>query len=99
MAEEDEVDYMSDTFVTVPQENDIRPGLVFNHSLKRKHELEKQQIESKKINFQKPIKQLEEENRLKGLSNALPENNKGFAMLQKMGYKPGMSLGKKGNRV
>ncbi|XP_076341695.1 G patch domain-containing protein 11-like isoform X2 [Tachypleus tridentatus] len=79
--------------------NDIRPGLVSNHSLKRKHEIEKQQIESKKRNFQKPVRQLEEENRLQGLSNALPENNKGFAMLQKMGYKPGMSLGKKDSGI
>ena len=35
-------------------------------------------------------------NREKGLQTSLTSNNKGFAMLQKMGYKPGMGIGKQG---
>lgn len=36
------------------------------------------------------------EHREQGLSSALDSSNKGFAMLQKMGFKQGMGLGKEG---
>ncbi len=39
----------------------------------------------------------EEEERNRGLETKLDESNKGFAMLQKMGYKAGDSLGKSGS--
>ena len=41
-------------------------------------------------------KKLEVMNREKGLETSLSSDNKGFAMLQKMGYKPGMGIGKQG---
>ncbi len=44
----------------------------------------------------KPVKVLEAEKRDAGLSKTISSDNKGFAMLQKMGFKPGMTLGKKG---
>lgn len=37
---------------------------------------------------------LEEERRNEGLSNAISSQNKGFAMLAKMGYKEGEAIGK-----
>lgn len=42
----------------------------------------------------KPIKVLEEERRHEGLSSAISSQNKGFAMLAKMGYKEGEAIGK-----
>ncbi|XP_035216880.1 G patch domain-containing protein 11-like [Stegodyphus dumicola] len=87
----DEDDYMSSAFLDVKE--DIRPGLIFSKSVKRKHEIEKKKVESNKYFRTKSIKQLEEEHRNAGLESALNSENKGFAMLQKMGYKPGMKLG------
>merc|ERR1719229_402870 len=40
---------------------------------------------------------MEAELRQKGLSTELDDSNKGFAMLQKMGYKKGENLGKNGS--
>lgn len=40
------------------------------------------------------LKTIENENRQIGLSTSIDSSNKGFAMLQKMGYKAGQSLGK-----
>jgi len=87
----DEEDYMSSAFLTVSE--DIRPGLVFSRQVKRKHEIEKKRVESNKIHKTKSRKELEEESRNAGLNIAISSDNKGFAMLQKMGYKPGMKLG------
>lgn len=42
----------------------------------------------------KPLKHLEAERRDEGLSAAIPSNNKGFAMLAKMGYKQGDAIGR-----
>lgn len=42
-----------------------------------------------------PKRELEKETRNKGLETALGSDNKGFALLMKMGYKQGEGLGKK----
>jgi len=44
----------------------------------------------------KPHRQLETEQRDAGLKSALTVENKGFKLLEKMGYKPGTGIGKKG---
>ncbi|XP_054712791.1 G patch domain-containing protein 11-like isoform X2 [Uloborus diversus] len=88
---DDDDDYMSSAFLNVTE--DIRPGLTFTKSAKRKHEIEKKRVESNKLHRTKSRKQIEEENRNIGLDSALNSDNKGFALLQKMGYKPGMKLG------
>lgn len=87
----DEEDYMSSAFLNVTE--DVRPGLVYSRQVKRKHEAEKKRSESNKLHKTKSRKELEEESRNAGLQNAISSNNKGFALLQKMGYKPGMKLG------
>lgn len=71
----------------------MRPGLLLNKSQKRKHELDKKQQEdrSKKP---KSYHEQEKETREKGLSTAISSENKGFKMLEKMGYKAGSGLGK-----
>lgn len=42
----------------------------------------------------KPSRILEQERRDEGLSSAISTQNKGFAMLAKMGYKEGQAIGK-----
>lgn len=57
---------------------------------------EEKQQEANLKNRQKSLKEEEEERRDIGLKNALGSENKGFALLQKMGYKSGQALGKSG---
>ena len=93
MADEDEEDYMSDAFLLGLEEN--RPGLAFGNAAREyKKEAKRKQKEAK--NKVKPLKQQESERREKALSNAIDSSNKGFALLQKMGYKEGKGLGKLG---
>ena len=66
-----------------------------SHATKREHEAlkKKQELalqEAKDKRSSKVAKQsLEEETRKQGLGKGLDQSNKGFAMLQKMGYKQG----------
>lgn len=93
MADSDD-DYMSEKFLMdCSSQEDIRPGLIFNKGVKRTHELlkKKEDIRSKK---QKPLKVIEKETREEGLSTAIGIENKGFKLLEKMGFKQGESLGK-----
>ena len=75
---------------------DTRPGLVPRHVARQyKNEVKQKQLnENNKI---KPKKVLENEKREEGLNKTIGADNKGFAMLQKMGFKPGMTLGRKGD--
>ncbi|KAH0509814.1 G patch domain-containing protein 11 [Microtus ochrogaster] len=57
---------------------------------------EEKQQEANLKNRQKSVKEEERERRDIGLKNALGCENKGFALLQKMGYKSGQALGKSG---
>ncbi|KAJ3665410.1 hypothetical protein Zmor_000906 [Zophobas morio] len=87
-----EDDYMSDKLLQTCQE-DVRPGLVFNRTTKRKHELEKKK---KELQAKKPknSREREEELRQNALNTAISDDNKGFKLLTKMGFKPGEGLGK-----
>lgn len=91
MSEED--DYMSDAILN--QCPDTRPGLVPKH-IARKNKVEKKEREGNQKNKQKPKAVLEKEKRDEGLGAAISSENKGFSLLAKMGYKPGMAIGKKG---
>lgn len=92
MADEEE-DYMSDAFLLGLE--DTRPGLAFGATAREyKKEANRKQKETE--NRVKPLKQRESERREKALSNAIDSSNKGFALLQKMGYKEGKGLGKLG---
>ena len=83
-------DYMSDDFVT--DLGDLRPGLLNRKDI-RKAKVEKHYVNLPKS---KKAKVIEEEAREKGLSEPISAENKGFAILQKMGYKEGTSLGRSG---
>lgn len=57
---------------------------------------EEKQQQANLRNRQKSVKEQEQERRDIGLKSALGCENKGFALLQKMGYKSGQALGKSG---
>ncbi|XP_066863905.1 G patch domain-containing protein 11 isoform X3 [Kogia breviceps] len=95
MAEEE--DYMSDSFINVQE--DIRPGLPMLRQIREARRKEEKQQEANLKNKQKSLKEEEQERRDIGLKNALGCENKGFALLQKMGYKSGQALGKSGDGI
>lgn len=77
---------------------DVRPGLLHNRHQQRSHEIykKKQEHDAHAREKQKPVRVVEAERREEGLQEALGSDNKGFALLQKMGYKPGTAIGKSG---
>lgn len=88
---------MSDAFLSSLQ--DIRPGIPMPKKVKESYQREEKQKESNLKNRQKSIKEVEKERRDVVLQEALGTDNKGFALLQKMGYKKGQALGKKGDGI
>lgn len=54
----------------------------------------KKKEEHELLNKTPSVKELEEQRRREGLEKAIDSNNKGFSLLQKMGYKPGSGIGK-----
>ncbi|KAM4867406.1 G patch domain-containing protein 11 isoform 1-T8 [Thomomys bottae] len=94
---EEEEDYMSDSFINVQE--DIRPGLPMLRQIREARRKEEKQQEANLKNKQKSLKEEEQERRDLGLKNALGSENKGFALLQKMGYKSGQALGKSGDGI
>ena len=96
MADDDEEDYMSDKFLLGL--DDTRTGLpVLNRVAKQFKKEEKHKLTCER-NKTKPMRVREAEYREKGMANALDSTNKGFALLQKMGYKKGTGLGKQGKQ-
>lgn len=92
--DDDDDDYMSDRFLLGIAEK--APGLVPD-KIAKTYKKEMKHQERNERNKVKPLRVRESEHREKGLSNALDSDNKGFAMLQKMGFKHGMGLGKDGS--
>lgn len=70
--------------------------MVDSHKLARRIKLEeeKKKLDDEQKTKQKPVKQLEAERREEGLNVAISSENKGFAMLAKMGYKQGDAIGR-----
>lgn len=81
-------------FIIIRTNKDIRPGLLLTHEQQRLHGQMKNKIKCEQLNKTVGIKALEEQRRQEGLEKAIDSNNKGFALLQKMGYKPGSGIGK-----
>ncbi|XP_041866504.1 G patch domain-containing protein 11 [Melanotaenia boesemani] len=93
MSEEEE-DYMSDAFLSKIQ--DVKPGVSMVRRVKEAMKKEEQQKEKNIKNRQKTYKEQEKESREVALQSSISNENKGFALLQKMGYKAGQGLGKEG---
>lgn len=94
MAESEEDDYMSDAFLKPAQ--DVRPGITMVRRVKEVLRKEERHKEVNIQNRQKSLKQVEQESREAALQSSISSQNKGFAMLQKMGYSAGQGLGKDG---
>lgn len=88
---------MSDSFINV--QDDIKPGVPMPRQIREARRKEEKLQEANLKNRQKSLKEEERERRDMGLKNALGCKNKGFALLQKMGYKSGQALGKSGDGV
>ncbi|XP_039994840.1 G patch domain-containing protein 11 [Xiphias gladius] len=93
MSDEEE-DYMSDAFLSKIQ--DVKPGVNMVRRVKEAIKRETQQNEKNIKNRQKTYKEQEKESREAALQSSISNENKGFALLQKMGYKAGQGLGKEG---
>ncbi|GFR97938.1 G patch domain-containing protein 11-like [Elysia marginata] len=82
----------------VPTTSDTRPGLAPKH-IQQRVDKERQQKEADKKSRTVPRHKLEATQREAGLNASIAPSTKGFALLQKMGYKPGMGIGKEGTGI
>ena len=99
MSDDDDCDYMSEDFLEKCLPKDVIPGLKRTQHEKREHEMLKRkqarfEEEQKRKKLRRSIKEIEVEVRDEGMAKPLESSNKGFAMMARMGYKPGTSLGK-----
>lgn len=78
--------------------DDVKPGVSMVRRVKEALKKETKQKETNVRNRQKTFKEQEKESREAALQNTISNENKGFALLQKMGYKAGQGLGKKGKK-
>lgn len=100
-SESDELeDYMRDDFLErLVQEADTTHQRRTGETYSQKRQRQLREIEAKNqrnIEEQRkrlPLPLLEKERRSEGLKTAISDDNKGFKMLQKMGYQPGLPLG------
>ncbi|XP_026823187.1 G patch domain-containing protein 11 [Rhopalosiphum maidis] len=95
----EEDDYMSDAFLNTETVKDVRPGLLLTHEQQRLHNQIKKRKECQLTNKATGAKALEEQQRQEGLEKAIDSTNKGFSLLQKMGYKPGLGIGKNNSGI
>uniref|UniRef100_A0A914VKL4 G patch domain-containing protein 11 n=1 Tax=Plectus sambesii TaxID=2011161 RepID=A0A914VKL4_9BILA len=95
--EEEEEDYMSDTFMT--KLDDVRPGVASGLRSQQREIRLNLEREAAEERTKKAVKlsrgELEKERREEALKIPIAQDTKGFELMAKMGYKPGMSLGKK----
>lgn len=76
--------------------SDVRPGVPMVKRVRDAMKKEATIKEKNQQNRQKTYKEQERESRDTVLQTSISNENKGFALLQKMGYKAGQGLGKKG---
>lgn len=82
--------------VHLPGRPDVKPGIPMVKRVKEALRKEVLHKEKNVKNRQKTIKELEQESRETAQHSTISNENKGFALLQKMGYKAGQGLGKQG---
>uniref|UniRef100_A0AC35G2K3 G patch domain-containing protein 11 n=1 Tax=Panagrolaimus sp. PS1159 TaxID=55785 RepID=A0AC35G2K3_9BILA len=93
MSESEEEDYMSEAVLNGIQ--DVRPGVSKNRQHRRELDLySRAEASHERMKAQPTRAELEKRKRDEALAKPIGEESKGFALLAKMGYKPGMTLGK-----
>eukprot|EP00164_Ancoracysta_twista_P010214 GFYU01015349.1.p1 GENE.GFYU01015349.1~~GFYU01015349.1.p1 ORF type:complete len:302 (-),score=47.91 GFYU01015349.1:622-1527(-) len=93
MCDEEEDDYMSMSFLADAQEQERKAKSSVSGSLKRQRQQMKQHLQ-RVSEKPKKLKTRMVEQTVQGLHTEIAEDNKGFAMLAKMGFRKGDSLGK-----
>uniref|UniRef100_A0A1B0C411 G patch domain-containing protein 11 n=1 Tax=Glossina palpalis gambiensis TaxID=67801 RepID=A0A1B0C411_9MUSC len=91
----DEEDYMSDKFLNGGE--DVRPSLIYNRAKKRElavAEKQEEVVKKQKRSKKERLGFMDNETLQDALKKPLSNDNKGFQMLAKMGYKAGQTLGK-----
>ena len=89
--EDDDEDYMSPHLLAnLP---DLRPGIVTG-AVARRYAAENKERQRRAASSATEKRTLEEAKRKEALAKPVPTDNPGFALLTKMGYRPGQSLGK-----
>ncbi|CAD6186692.1 unnamed protein product [Caenorhabditis auriculariae] len=88
-------DYMSDDIIMGISQSSST-GLSVSREQKRRLNIERHRDEAE-MRLKKRVTRddIEKERREEGLKKPIGEESKGFALLAKMGYKPGMTLGRK----
>jgi len=86
-------DYMSERFLASMK--DVKPGIQSTHNYQRMLKLSanREAAEAPRPKMKKG--ELEKQRLHEGLSKPIDQQSKGYELLAKMGFKPGMSLGKK----
>ncbi|EFO27552.1 G-patch domain-containing protein [Loa loa] len=83
-------DYMSDTYTAL----DVRPGIARTQTQWRHLKAEAKRVENiERLRNLPKRSEMEKKMRDDALAKPVSENSKGFLLLSKMGYRPGMSLG------
>ncbi|CAI4231579.1 unnamed protein product [Auanema sp. JU1783] len=87
-------DYLSEAFVV--QAESVRPGMSSSRNYRREiiNNQKREKNESEHVK-QMPKHEREKVKLEEGLQKPLDPSSKGFSLMARMGYKPGMSLGKK----
>lgn len=96
---EEEDDYMSDKFVCEAVDGISNPKPAKKRRFSGRQPMAGQERKKSKFGGNSgkgERKKIEADLREKGLSTPLADDNRGFSMLYKMGYTPGMGLGKEG---
>lgn len=72
------------------------PGLIHNRITQRDVAVQakKRRLDEEYRQRSRPRQQMEEERRVEGLARSIAPDNRGFAMLAKMGYKQGDTIGR-----
>ncbi|KAH7722385.1 G-patch domain containing protein [Aphelenchoides avenae] len=87
-------DYMSEDFLA--QLQDVKPSIAANRAQQRMLRIHANRDAAENHQRSVPKKhEIEKQKLEEGLSKPLDSQSKGFSLLAKMGYKPGMSIGKK----
>ncbi|RKP08716.1 hypothetical protein THASP1DRAFT_29478 [Thamnocephalis sphaerospora] len=91
-SDNDDDDYLSMDLAALEQQTSTKKRMTYSE--KRRRTLKEQERRQTA-----PHKEIEQQQRDKGLSAALDAQNKGFRMLQKLGYVQGQALGRAGDGV